>query len=409
MYGRLLRRARREEGAVIVTAIFLLTTMMMVGVAALANVDGQTGQSRSERVRESTFNLTEGSLSAQTFVLGRLGTGTDQKEFPEACTPASTDALCPNAAEIARAFDGATQKDFEAGIGWETRVRDNTTGEFYDDAAVLSPGVARWDSNGDRRMWVRAEGRLRGRTRVIAALVKVEDRQVQFPGYSITSGWFQTTNNGRKTIVQSTGSLGVTVRCTEEGDPDPRSGCLAYDPTKGQLAPPGNYQTQYGQSSAVLPDELQALEDAARASGTYYATCPANPNGAIVIVESGDCSYTNSAPAAPGARWCCNTPEKPGLLVIKQGTLKLGGSIEFYGLVYMPNLDNRPGVVVSIEGNAGIIGGVSVDGGGGVKAGSNGAVGQNGANVVFDPRAFNDIRTAGTAGVVQNTWREIVP
>jgi hypothetical protein len=44
-----------------------------------------------------------------------------------------------------------------------------------------------------------------------------------------------------------------------------------------------------------------------------------------------------------------------------------------------------------------------VDGGGGVYAGS------AGGNIVYDAYAFDNITAVGTAGVVQNTWREIVP
>jgi hypothetical protein len=44
-----------------------------------------------------------------------------------------------------------------------------------------------------------------------------------------------------------------------------------------------------------------------------------------------------------------------------------------------------------------------VDGRGGVWAGS------SGNNIVYDPTAFANINAVGTAGVVQNTWREIVP
>ena len=43
-----------------------------------------------------------------------------------------------------------------------------------------------------------------------------------------------------------------------------------------------------------------------------------------------------------------------------------------------------------------------VDGAGGVYAGS------SGDNIVYNAFAFENIRAVGTAGVVQNTWREIV-
>jgi hypothetical protein len=46
-------------------------------------------------------------------------------------------------------------------------------------------------------------------------------------------------------------------------------------------------------------------------------------------------------------------------------------------------------------------GGVIVDGNGKVSAGS------SGLNIDFDANAFTGITSTGTAGVVQNTWREL--
>jgi hypothetical protein len=395
-------RLEEQRGTVLVTAILLLAAMMMIGLATVSVVDTQTSQSGVQRVRESTFNLSEGALGAQTFVLGRVGTGTATNPFPTTCDKNSTASLCPNAGSLAKAYDQATQKDFDpAETGWETAVRDNTNGSFYDSAVDSAP---RYDANGDRQLWVKSTATVRGRTRSIVALIRVELRNVDFPRYAIAGGWFETTNNGKKVIADSTGSLGVAVRCNQG---PPSNDCLEYDPSKGQLAPPGNYQLNYSNDPSITPDDLQALEDFAKASGTYYTSCPSDPNGQVVVVETGNCSYNNSAPAAPGASKCCNTSSKPGVLIIKHGTLELGGNIDFFGLVYMPNLDNLTGVVVQTKGNATLVGGVVVDGPGGISSGSNGQVGVNNANLVFDARAFDNVMAAGTAGVVQNTWREL--
>jgi hypothetical protein len=412
-------RLREQRGSVLVTAIFVLAAMMMIGLATVSIVDTQTRQSGGERVRESSFNLSEGALSAQTFVLGRVGTGTQSSPFPSSCDSTSNATLCPNATNIADTYDQATQKDFDpASTHWHTEVRDNVGGLFYDPqvysdssgntlpcpSAGAPSNPPCYDANGDRQLWVRSTATVHGRTRSIVALIRIELRNVDFPRYAIAGGWFQTTDNGKKVIVDSTGSLGVSVRCNQA---PPSSGCLDYDPSKGQLAPPGNYQLNSSNNSAISPDDLQALEDFAKANGTYYTSCPGDPNGSVVVVESGECSYTNSAPPAPGQSKCCNSPSKPGVLIIKHGTLSLGGNIDFYGLIYMANLDNLPGVVASTGGNATIVGGVVVDGPGGISSGSNGQVGVNNANIMFDPRAFDNVQAAGTAGVVQNTWREL--
>jgi hypothetical protein len=47
------------------------------------------------------------------------------------------------------------------------------------------------------------------------------------------------------------------------------------------------------------------------------------------------------------------------------------------------------------------VGGVFVDGPGGV------LIGSNRVNVTYDPRAFTSIESYGTAGLVQNSWREV--
>jgi hypothetical protein len=378
----------------------MLGLMLGLGSAVLSTVDTQTSVVTQERRHESTFNLAEGVLNAQTFVLARLGTGSLTSQFPTVCTNSSTEALCPDDDQIQRSYNAAVQGDYQGAI-WTTEVRDNPSGTFYNAATVSS--AARYDANGDQQLWVRAHAEARDRERDIVALVSVEFRPIDFPRFAIAGGWFKTSNNGRKVIVDATGSLGVGVRCAL---PPQSSTCLDYQPGKGQLEPAGAYQLNYPNTPGVLADELHALEDHARAAGTYYTSCPSNPNGQVVVIESGNCSYNNSAPAAPGGSKCCNTAAKPGLLIMNCGSLSFGGNIEFYGLVYVTNLSPTgswcsSGAVVTTQGTSLIRGGVIVDGPGGVVSGS------SGMNIEFNPNAFDNIRTAGTAGVVQNTWREV--
>jgi hypothetical protein len=419
-------RLGQERGNVLVTAMLLIMGMMMIGLATMSTVDTQTGQSRKERERESTFNLTEGVLTSQTFVLGRNGTGTEEVPFPNECTPGSTDLLCPSPDELARTYDQATQVDFGPDTDWVTSVRDNqdpstnlTDGDASNDASdFYDPTLAEsdcsasttdhiycWDRNGDDQLWVRAEATARDRTRTIVALIHVERRPINFPQFALLSGSFQTSNNGRKVIVDANGSQnGVAVRCSftpPATEPAPDDPCLGYDPDKGQLDPPGLYETGYPDQPAVVEDDLVALEDTARAQGTLYESCPLDPNGAIVYVKTGNCSYDNSAPAAPGQSICCNSAANPGLYVIEDGTVSFAGNIVFHGLVYAVNTSNSSGPVVQTGGTAVIRGGVVIDGAGKMTAGS------SGQNIDFELYAFANIATTGTAGVVQNTWREL--
>ena len=401
---RQVRRLRSEDGNVLVIAVMMMTLMLVLGSSALSVVDTQTDVVKKERQHESTFNLAEGVLHAQTYVLARLGTGSSSQPFPELCDDASSDPLCPADEDLTRSFDPAVQNDYAVDT-WNTQVRDNPDGDFYSEAGFAA--AARYDANDDKQLWVRSNATVRGRIRTIVALIKVEFRAVAFPKYALAGGWFQTSNNGRKTILDATGSLGVAVRCVED-EPSTQSTCLGYDPNKDQLEPAGHYQTEYpATATGVLSGELQDLEDFARANGTYYEGCPVNaggqsdPNGQVVVVENGNCSFTNSSAAAPGQSTCCNSAADPGVFIMKCGTVSLSGNIEFYGIIYVPNQCGLTGTVVETQGTALISGGVIIDGGGGMVAGS------SGMNLQFDPWAFDSVSVAGTAGVVQNTWREI--
>jgi hypothetical protein len=404
---------KQESGNVLVTAIMLMGAMLSVGFALASTVDTQTSESRKVRERESAFNLAEASLSAQTFILGRRGTGTLEKPYPAEGCPASGDEyFCPDSQTLLDNYTGADQVDFDAATTWNTQVLDDsdpsgTAVTFWKDDYLAIPNWPRYDKNDNRHVWVRSEAVVRGRLRAIVAWVKIEDRIVSFPRYAVLSGFLGGKNSGGhggRPLVNSTGSLGVAVRCTTPYPP--QSACLDLNPTKGpQLQPPGNAQTSYPGATAIGADELYALEEVAKANGTWYAGCPSNPNGDVVYIKNaGTCRYTNSAPAAAGQSKCCNSEANPGLFVIERGTVDFGGNIEFWGVVYNANLDNSAlARMIETSGTAAIHGGAIVDGKGGVYAGS------SGDNIVYHAFAFDDIKAVGTAGVVQNTWREIVP
>ena len=408
------KKLAQERGNVLVTAIMLMSVMLSVGIALASTVDTQTVQSRKERERESTFNLAEAALSAQTFILGRRGTGTVSNPYPSGgCAAGSTNAFCPAANTLMKSYTGdASQVDFGSGSGtvWRTDVLDdaNATGtpvRFWDDSYLTVATWPHYDKDGNRHVWVRSQATVRGHLRAIVAWVKIEDRIVSFPRYAVLSGYLRGDNSGGhggRPLVNSTGSLGVAVRCNQA----PQSSCIDLNPTKGpQLQPPANFQLNYPNSTAIGLDDLAALEDMAKANGTWYANCPANPNGDVVYVKNaGSCSYNNSTPAAPGASVCCNTQTNPGLFILERGTVDFGGNIEFWGVIYHANLDNSSNErLVETSGTSAVRGGVLVDGAGGVYAGS------SGDNIVYNAFAFDDIKAVGTAGVVQNTWREIVP
>ena len=100
-----------------------------------------------------------------------------------------------------------------------------------------------------------------------------------------------------------------------------------------------------------------------------------------------------------------NSAANPGMVILLSGKLELNGTVNYHGLIYHANLSNSSDSdLVKIHGNSQLAGGVIVEGQGGVEAGSSGK-----RNIKFDPNALQNVNAFGTAGVVQNTWREIRP
>jgi Tfp pilus assembly protein PilX len=405
---------QEERGNGVVTAVLVIMIMLSIGMAALARVDGQTAQSRNERHSESTFNLAEGALSQQIFILGRRGTGTSTNPYPPTCgTGTAANGFCPDPARLALNYDHATQNDFDpAQTLWRTWVRDNasaataTPDTFWSDVLLGDPvtgaaGRPRYDQNGDKLMWVRAQAQVRGRQRAIVGLIRIEPRPVTLPAYAILSGTFATTNNGIHSaqIVDTNGGLGVAVRCGPLNGSGPLPNCLKYQQNKGQIQPDAT-QTGFPETTTLSQDDLEALIDVAKANGTYYTSQPASLSGDVVVLDPGgstEWKYTGNTQF--------NSPSNPGMVIMLSGKLELSGTVNYHGLLYHANLSNSSdGDLVKVHGNSQLAGGVIVDGKGGVEAGSSGKL-----NIKFDPNAFNDINAFGTAGVVQNTWREIVP
>ena len=243
-------------------------------------------------------------------------------------------------------------------------MRDNQSPNpnYYDDAQTIS-GPS-YDANLDGKLWVRAQAVVRGRKRTLVGLVRVEQVTEQLPNSVVVAGHFGTTNNGKKVIVDTQGSAAapapLQVRCTGT------TGCLDYPANKDQVKPDTS-QTGYTGGNGLTDDALARLRERAIADGTYYASgCPANPSGAVVFVENGNCSYNNSAGA------CCNSTASPGVLIFARGTLSMSGNIVYHGLVYMGNQQSSSGYVVSLGGTAAIQGSVQIDGAGGLLAGSSG-------------------------------------
>jgi Tfp pilus assembly protein PilX len=399
------RRLRDESGMTLIAAVLIVFGMLSFGLAMLAAADTQSKTSARERTREASFNLAEAALNAQALQLTR--------NWPAAnapvCTPTVANSNCP---DIASLQGGYATGDYAATPcatspttpAYQTSIYDNATGEQYWRQTIMtsSPARANWDANGDGVVWIRSVATARCHSVAIVSQASQSQIPIAFPSNVVTANWIETSNQGKKVIVDTLGSGGqpapVVTRCAGLSTAQ----CQNYQAAKGQVSPPAIRSDSTGSTSTLTATQLAALESQAKAAGSYFAGCPtaaqltSPANGAPVYIKSCNVNVTGTLQI--------NSLAKPGALIIETGTLTLGGTVNFYGLIYMVNKGNvgHPNPVVTIGGNAQIYGVVSVDGNGGIRAGS------SKTNLVNDPRAVGLLRGSSAARINKNTFR-IVP
>jgi hypothetical protein len=222
---------------------------------------------------------------------------------------------------------------------------------------------------------------------------------------------------GTKPVAQR---ADVVARCNNQAT-DPRTGgawpagqqCLNYVKANGQVSPDSGRTDSTVSATTLNTAQIDNLRQQARNAGTYFPAsgpCPttaaqlSSPTtgpwaGAPVVVD-GHCDLSL------GSTSTVNSPTNPGILVVVNGTLTLGGSSVVYGLLYMANtpastVPGGPGTntVIWLTGNSTIQGLVDIDGQGGMVAGS------SKTNVIYDPRALGLLRQLNGAAIAKNTWR----
>jgi hypothetical protein len=391
------------------TAILFMAIMLGTILAVANFVDSQTKLGADSRKRETAFNMSEAALNGQIFALSQqwpgAGAATNTSLQYSTCTQASSGAKCPNASALANLIASPDSTN----ATWQTMIRDNggSSPNFYSDSLTL--GQPAYDANNDKQVWVRATSTTRNKTRTMVTLVKVEEQQEDLPHAAIIANRLNDSNNGNKVLVNmanSTGANGfIGVRCTPTLN-EPQT-CLGQprttatwptDLVETQLSPyDGHIQPGYPTGNLMTPAARERLRQRAIEDGYYYATCPATlPTTATVIwIDSGNCQFqgTDSSSAE--------------MLVLNHATVEFLGNRDFTGVIYAINADNNSGNVVMLHGNGHLFGGILVEGDGTVDIGSSGNGGGIEGNLVFDDNAFKAVKSYGTAGMVQNTWREI--
>ena len=412
------RRLSGEGGSAVLTAVVLLTIMMTTSLALLTYVDTETKQSGVVRSRETAFNYAEAAMNAQIFALAQEWAGPGEAATPYGtCEPATGGTRCPTDAQLRGLFP---TPDTDPTAQWTTRVLDNQApyADFYSEAMLQGTtyGYDRGGKEGtttpDGKVWVRAEATAKGRTRKMVALVRAEEQQEDIFTSAFLAGRLDISNMGKKTIISSQGGGVVTVRCDVND-----STCLGHDVGSGGIKDEGDLQsllnhqitpnqtaTNYTGPNAMSTESILRMRATAQAYGTFYTSCPATLTGKVVWLDNITCSYTGNS--------TYNTLANPGVLFLNGGKLSLGGTTNFNGVIYYTDLDGTNTIpsspaVIELGGNTHVEGGVIVDGAGLVTVGSSG--GQSDGNIKFNGNAFGRVRSLATAGIIQNTWRELTP
>jgi hypothetical protein len=413
-------KIRGSEGIALPVALMVLAIMLSLGLALAPLADNQTDQVSQQRKRETAFNVAESVLNAQIFQLsnywpGRGAAGSPSLQY-STCMQAGG-SRCPVPARIAKMIPSM---DTASGIMWRSNVYDDSYAldGFYDDSRVRAdqPG---YDANENGRLWVRAEATVRGKRRAVIALVRQETQTEWVPHAGLIAARLNILNNGLHdgAIIEAgdTTQGYVAVRCTvAQNESTPCLGQpLGTAPTKTleqwqelvsqQIFP---FASQQGWSAAptFTAEQLQRMLKTAETYGTIYNRCPtaAELTGDVVVIDTiGNCSYTGSDEF--------NSQTAPGMVILlnASSSLTLGGSTKFFGIIYHAFRSDPPRTpanpAVRTQGNTLITGGVIIDGAGVMEAG------ESGTNIRFDDHGYDSVRSLVSAGVIQNSWREIRP
>lgn len=403
-----MRHARDEQGIALVAAIVLLTVILGLGLGLLLFTDNQQKASAREQASEAAFNLAEAALNAQVGQISRKWP-TKEKEIPSSCTAATSTATngCPATGSLSAGYPvtGATCPAGAQTEAWGSPLSNQWTTYVRQDVGEASPffdstkerTAHEWDETKAGKLWVRSVGVVQCHFVTLVTLVSRQQVSTSFPENAATANWFETSNSGNKVIVNTQGPNApkngkVSMRCngfakTEE--------CEKWDKSKEQISPD---TTGAGPSPTptLSATQLEAERQQAEFAGTYYAagSCPGSPEaltGLPTYVE-GPCELSYNGGTA-------NSYEKPGFLILANGTLKLNANGQFFGVVYAVNKQESSGVVVEIHGCNKLTGAIVVDGNGGISFGS------CKENFVYDPRAIKNLEGYGGATPTRNSFR----
>jgi Tfp pilus assembly protein PilX len=439
----MLRRGnlRSEDGSVVITALMVMLIVLPLGLALLSIVDTQARDSGRERTRDRAFNLADSALTSAAFSMSRFAWPSNPSSAPSNTSATGSSAIC-NTSSYGATLGAATnpgsatsklQPNLNAtyddssydGATWQINVcDDDTTSTAWNNSLLTSK--RNYDENGNQMVWLRSQATVAGRTRVLAALVKVTQTSALSPTYGLMTGRMNSELTNTAGALLSNGLVGNLAGGLLGIDPlvapDPTAvttpptsgvtavrcgvldGCLT-----GALAAASTVSlvdTLINDGKLVQSTETTATSDAAVAqlkqqaitSNTYVATTAGSassvsppactiPAGAdsstIVYIEQVGTTGAAGTSGGQGDQFC-SIDVTSGVafkaLIIGSGRVVLRGNNTnvtngttntFKGLVYALNLQRKTALgdaalpareVIRIDQGAHVKGGVAADG-----------------------------------------------
>ncbi len=404
-----------------IVTIILLFVILGIGTALMNTARGQQTSSANELASEKSYSLAEAALNAEVYQLSiswPTRYNATLSPYPSSCSSAGNNAsYCPSPSDLSSAYSSnsascptgtpgdAWSSSAPTNTGWTTYVRDagtsSSTQSLFQSATEKT--MAAYDASANGYVWVRSVATVNCHTAVVVSKVSEQVVHLNFPSMVVNANGFETSNNGNKQIIDTQGTAAqpsnISLRCNGLGGQPPSSSCAQYGQS-AQVSPGPTYASPSSQTPTLSSTQLAAAKAQAISNGTYFAAgnCPttmAQLTGSPVYVE-GPCnlSFTGNDTA--------NSASSPGCLILVNGTLYLGGTVTFYGVIYAVNAQGSSGDVVTTHGNAYVQGGIDVDGNGTVNFGSSGK-----PNISYGPSAFSGLKAFGGAALTPNTYRQL--
>lgn len=310
----------RQRGAtllVIIGIIAALAVMTATLVVVIGNMQANTADSRT---REKSATVGEAAMDAQMYALAL--------HWPKTANPNPVPVL-----DTSRLRAQFPASEFPNSTG------DFVNAVYYDDSDTDNSGVvdandAHWDANGNRRLYVEAQGKVNSRATRFQALVERTFFDTTFPrGIAVYDGGAMDSNGGgtnpKITVYNDGGLPGVSSYVNGViTAPEVFDNSRIDVTTPPATVPP---------LSALLPDSIvaqvialsQALPGNSNAGNRYYDCTSNNPNG------------PDTVPGTAGMQGIC-------VIRVPDGTpVNLTGGINMAeGPSAVPQPDDQPGILI---------------------------------------------------------------